>query len=125
MKVLKRIPAVIMVLILVWVMGLCIYHIAFEPPVIYEFGILELEPGVYGYRETSVSRVPAQNYTMLTLMDMNGNIFTIRGSVSVVAEVDRNPYAVWTHYKHVAGQEEVVVYAPPGSIKYLGAVGGR
>lgn len=125
MKVIKRIPTVIMCLALFGIMGLCIYHIAFEPPIVYEFGILELEPGVYGYRETSVSRIPAQNYTMITLMDMSGNIFTIRGSVSIIAEVDRNPYVVWTHYKHVTGQDEVVVYAPPGMVKYIGAVGGK
>lgn len=90
-------------------------------PKIYEFELSELESGVYAYREEAVSAIPAQNYTMTTVCDTSGNVFTIKGSLSVVnTETDR-PHAVWTD-KDIVNADSITIYAPAKSVVYIGAV---
>lgn len=90
-------------------------------PKIYEFELSEIESGVYAYREEVVSAIPAQNYTMTTVRDTSGNVFTIKGSLSVVnTETDR-PHAVWTD-KDIVNADSITIYAPAKSVVYIGAV---
>ena len=90
-------------------------------PKIYEFELSELESGVYAYREEVVSAIPAQNYTMTTVRDTSGNVFTIKGSLSVVNTETEKPHAVWTD-KNIVNADSITIYAPAKSVVYIGAV---
>lgn len=92
-----------------------------RPPTVYQFELSEIADGVYAYRETAVSSIPAENYTMATVCDKNGNIFTIRGSVKVVNQNGCPPYAVWEDSNIVNG-DMITIYAPANTVEYLGAV---
>lgn len=90
-------------------------------PKIYEFELSEIESGVYAYREEAVSAIPAQNYTMTTVRDTSGNVFTIKGSLSVVNTETEKPHAVWTD-KDIVNADSITIYAPAKSVVYIGAV---
>lgn len=90
-------------------------------PKIYEFELSELESGVYAYREEMVSAIPAQNCTMTTVRDTSGNVFTIKGSLSVVNTETEKPHAVWTD-KNIVNADSITIYAPAKSVVYIGAV---
>ena len=92
-----------------------------RPPAVYQFELSEIADGVYAYRETTVSSIPAENYTMATVCDKNGNILTIRGAVKVVNQNDCPPYAVWEDSSIVNG-DMITIYAPANTVEYLGAV---
>ena len=90
-------------------------------PKIYEFELSEIESGVYAYREQVVSAIPAENYTMTTVCDTSGNVFTIKGSFSVVNTDTEKPHAVWTD-KDIVNADSITIYAPAKSVVYIGAV---
>ena len=90
-------------------------------PKIYEFELSEIESGVYAYREEVVSAIPAQNYTMTTVCDTSVNVFTIKGSLSVVNTETEKPHAVWTD-KNIVNADSITIYAPAKSVVYIGAV---
>lgn len=90
-------------------------------PKIYEFELSEIESGVYAYREQVVSDIPAENFTMTTVCDTSGNVFTIKGSLSVVNTETEKPHAVWTD-KNIVNADSITIYAPAKSVVYIGAV---
>lgn len=92
-----------------------------KPPVVYEFELAELSDGIYAYRETVVSSVPAENYTMVTVCDIDGNMFTVKGTVNFVNQTERKPYAVFEDYNMV-NSDVITIYATPSAIQYLGTV---
>lgn len=95
-----------------------------KPPVIYQFELAEISDGVYAYREVVESSIPAQNYTMATVCDKSGNIFTIKGTVNIVSQSDTEPYAVWEDW-NIVNADVITIYAPLNTIEYLGAVASR
>lgn len=115
----------IAIISIVSTLGFAMYQRSiFAPPMVYDFSLNELEDGVYAYQEAHVSTLEEWNYTIITVKDTSGNIFTIKGSASII-ETDDPPRCVWTHYKYVVRPETAVLYVPAGTVKYIGAVGGR
>lgn len=86
----------------------------------YQLELSEISDGVYAYRETVTSSIPANNYTMVTLCDMGGNIYTIKGTVRVINSDTITPYAVWEKFSLV-NSDEVTLYVPTGTVQYMGA----
>lgn len=111
--------------VFVFIIGLGIYQAGFEPPEVYDFAIVEMEDGVYVYRENRVSTVPAHNYTVITVMDTSGDIYTIASRTISTVETQDQPRCVWKHYKHSVYRDTATIYAPADGVKYIGTVGGR
>lgn len=86
----------------------------------YTIQLSELSDGVYAYRETVVSNIHANNYTMTTICDSTGNIYTIKGSARVVPSDFSSPHAVWKKF-NLVNADEVTLYIPNGTMKYAGS----
>ena len=108
-------------LFVVAVLLLVYYFYLDSHPKIYEFELSEIESGVYAYREQVVSAIPAENYTMTTVCDASGNLFTIKGSLFVVNTETEKPHAVWTD-KNIVNADSITIYAPAKAVVYIGAV---
>ena len=82
--------------------------------------ITEIEDGIYAYRENVVSAIPAQNYSMITFSDVQGNIYTVKGKVKI-RTCEESPFVIWTMY-NIVNSDEVTIYVPSGGVKYIGTV---
>ena len=79
------------------------------------FQLSEVNDGVYAIYYSTHSRVPAQNYEVITVC-CNGNIYTFKGSVQI-SYVDTEPYAIVKQYNFV-NTDEVHIYVPKGTVAY-------
>lgn len=84
-----------------------------------QFNLSELEQGVFAYQENVISRAPADNYSMATVCNESGNVFTIKGSVNVVYINTDKPYAVLITC-NLVNEDEITLYVPKGTVKYMG-----
>ena len=84
------------------------------------FAIAEIEDGIYAYYENTVSAIPAQNYSMITFSDTQGNIYTVKGKITIRA-CKEDPFVVWTMY-NIVSSDEVTIYIPSNGVKYLGTI---
>jgi len=116
MKMILAIAASLVSLLLIVVSVLFVYNAS--KPIRFEFKLSELEDGIYCYKTDVVSSIPAQNYTLITVSDKDGNTYTIHGSLST-RNYDGEPYIVWDH-KEMINSDSVIIYAPIETIKYLG-----
>ena len=73
--ILKIIFSVVIILVIVSIVCSIVYLC--KPQAKVTFNIAEIEDGVYAYRENVISAIPAQNYSMITFSDIQGNIYTI------------------------------------------------
>lgn len=83
------------------------------------FQLSEVNDGVYAIYYSTYSRVPAQNYEVITVC-CNDNIYTFKGSVQI-SYVDTEPYATVKQY-NLMNSDEVHIYVPKGSVAYEGCV---
>jgi len=116
--ILKIIISVVIILVIVSIVCSIVYLC--KPQAKVTFNIAEIEDGIFAYRENVVSAIPAQNYSMITFSDIQGNIYTIKGKVTIRTCID-NPYVIWTLYNTV-NSDEVIIYVPSGGVKYIGTV---
>ena len=79
------------------------------------FQLSEVNDGVYAIYYSTHSRVPAQNYEVITVC-CNGNIRTFKGSVQI-SYVDTEPYATVKQY-NLVNSDEVHIYVPKGTVAY-------
>ena len=79
------------------------------------FQLSEVNDGVYAIYYSTHSRVPAQNYEVITVC-CNGNICTFKGSVQI-SYVDTEPYATVKQY-NLVNSDEVHIYVPKGTVAY-------
>ena len=79
------------------------------------FQLSEVNDGVYAIYYSTHSRVPAQNYEVITVC-CNGNIYTFNGDVQI-SYVDTEPYAIVKQYNFV-NSDEVHIYVPKGTVAY-------
>ena len=79
------------------------------------FQLSEVNDGVYVIYYNTHSRVPAQNYEVITVC-CNSNIYTFKGSVQI-SYVDTEPYATVKQYNFV-NSDEVHIYVPKGTVAY-------
>ena len=79
------------------------------------YRLSEVNDGVYAIYYSTHSRVPAQNYEVITVC-CNGNIYTFKGSVQI-SYVDTEPYATVKQY-NLVNSDEVHIYVPKGTVLY-------
>ena len=79
------------------------------------FQLSEVNDGVYAIYCNTHSRVPAQNYEVITVC-CNGNICTFKGSVQI-SYVDTEPYATVKQY-NLVNSDDVHIYVPKGTVSY-------
>lgn len=84
-----------------------------------QFNLSELNDGIFAYKETVVSRTPAHNYSMVTVCDDSGNVFTVKGSVYIVYTDTDSPYAILQE-RNIVNGDDITLYVPQGTVKYLG-----
>ena len=75
----------------------------------------EVNDGVYAIYYSTHSRVPAQNYEVITVC-CNGNIYTFKGSIQI-SYIDTEPYATVKQY-NLVNSDEVHIYVPKGTVVY-------
>lgn len=85
-----------------------------------KYSLSELNDGVYGVYTNVSSRVPAQNYEMITLC-YNRKVYTFKGYV-YINYTDEEPYVIYQDYNYING-DKIYVYVPYGSIEYQVNVG--
>ena len=79
------------------------------------FQLSEVNDGVYAIYYNTHSRVPSENYEVITVC-CNGNIYTFKGSVQI-SYVDTEPYATVKQY-NLVNSDEVHIYVPKGTVSY-------
>ena len=85
-----------------------------------KYSLVELSNNTYGWYYRVSSRVPAQNYEVITLC-CDGSIVTFQGDVNIVY-TDQNPYVVVKDY-NIVNADEICVYVPKGTISFQENVG--
>ena len=114
----NSVALVCMVIINIAVIAIIVYMLL--PPSSQTLELSEIQDGIYVYQERVVSSVPAQNYTIITVCDINGNMLTIKGASSIVLYEDGAPYAIWEK-SHMANSDNIILYVPKRSVEYLGS----
>lgn len=84
-----------------------------------EYSLSELNEGVYAIYYNTHSRVPADNYEVVTV-NCNGNIRTYKGHVSI-SYTNAEPYIIVQDVNWV-NADRVYVYVPQGAVSYEGSV---
>lgn len=79
------------------------------------YQLSEINEGVYAIYYNTHSRVPAQNYEVVTVC-CNGNIYTFKGDVQI-SYVDTEPYITVKQY-NLVNSDEVCIYVPKGTVVY-------
>lgn len=82
----------------------------------YTLELSEIETNIFAIREEVVSAIPAENYTLITICDTNGNVHSIKGKCNVVIQNNDSPYAVITD-RNIINCDDVTLYIPASSIK--------
>lgn len=98
-------------------------HSAVSPPKTmdeYTVELVEMEDGIYAYQSEVVSRVPAENYSMLTVCDKSGNVISIKGNVEIVFQDTKKPYAKIVD-RNIINSDTIIAYVPSGSVIFNGA----
>lgn len=81
----------------------------------YTYPLSEVEGETYAIYYTTHSRVPAENYEVITLCYCN-NVYTFNGNVSITY-TDGKPY-VYIKKTNISHGDEIHIYVPKGSVKY-------
>lgn len=85
------------------------------------FEILPMSDGVYAIQQNVVSRAPAYNFTSVSVMQTNGQIYTYQGYYFTFVAYDGEPYCVWEDCNKIYS-DKLTLYAPIGSLQYAGTV---
>ena len=83
------------------------------------YSLFELNEGVYAIYYNTHSRVPADNYEVVTV-NCNGDIRTYKGHVSI-SYTNAEPYIIVQDVNWV-NADRVYVYVPQGTVSYEGSV---
>lgn len=84
-----------------------------------KYSLFELNEGVYAIYYNTHSRVPADNYEVVTV-NCNGNIHTYKGHVSI-SYTDVEPYIIVQDINWV-NADKMYIYVPQGTVVYEGSV---
>ena len=79
------------------------------------YWLSEVNKGVYAIYYNTHSRVPAQNYEVITVCS-NNSIYTFKGNVQI-SYVDTKPYAI-VKQCNLMNSDEVHIYVPKGTVAY-------
>ena len=80
-----------------------------------KYSLSELNEGVYAIYYNTHSRVPADNYEVVTV-NCNGNIRTYKGYVSI-SYTNTEPY-VSVRNSNWVNADKIYVYVPQGTVSY-------
>ena len=81
----------------------------------YRYDLQEVDSGVYAIYYNTYSRVPAQNYEVITVCS-NNSIYTFKGNIQI-SYVDTKPYAI-VKQCNLANSDEVYIYVLKGTVAY-------
>ena len=87
----------------------------------YECEIEEIQNGIYVRYQSTVSRVPAHNYEIITVC-IDGKLVTYKGSIEFIFVENENKIEV-TEKPNLVRNDKVIVYTSKDSVEYLGTVG--
>lgn len=87
-------------------------------PIVSNYDLQEIEPGIYTYTSTVVSNIPSENYEMCTVL-INGQYITIKGTVKIAKSDGSTPKIKWENRRIVNG-DTVTIYADINKIKNNG-----
>lgn len=104
---------VIVITIVSYLIGLYVKHVNAYTENTYLLS--EIEDGTYAIYYTTHSRVPAENYEVITLCYGN-SIYTLNGDVSITY-TDDEPY-VYIKNTNIVHGDDIHVYVPKGSVRY-------
>lgn len=83
-----------------------------------QFYLSEVQDGIYAIKETVIQAIPAQNFSMLTVCDYEGNIITVIGKCHINYSYGA-PYAILKDY-NMRNMDDITVYIPYGTAAYMG-----
>lgn len=86
----------------------------------YECEIEEIQNEIYVRYQSTVSRVPAQNYEIITVC-VNGQLITYKGSVEFIFTENENKIEV-TEKPNMVRNDKVIVYTSKDSVEYMGTI---
>ena len=81
----------------------------------YRYDLQEVDNGVYAIYYNTYSRVPAQNYEVITVCS-NNSIYTFKGNIQI-SYVDTKPCAI-VKQCNLMNSDEVHIYVPKGTVAY-------
>ena len=87
----------------------------------YEYEIEEIQNGIYVRYQSTVSRVPAHNYEIITVC-IDGKLVIYKGSIEFIFTENENKIEV-TEKTNLVRNDKVIVYTSKDSVEYLGTVG--
>ena len=87
-------------------------------PIVSNYDLQEIEPGIYAYTSTVVSNIQSENYEMCTVL-INGQYITIKGTVKIAKSDGSTPKIKWENRRIVNG-DTVTIYADINKIKNNG-----
>ena len=87
----------------------------------YECEIEEIQNGIYVRYQSTVSRVPAHNYEIITVC-IDGKLVTYKGSIEFIFTENENKIEV-TEKPNLVRSDKVIVYTSKDNVEYLGTVG--
>lgn len=82
----------------------------------YTLELSEIETNIFAIREEVISAIPAENYTLITICDTKGNMYSIKGKCNIVIQNDVSPYAVIVE-RNIVNCDGITLYIPMNSIK--------
>lgn len=84
----------------------------------YTYQLEELEDGIYCYQQIVVSNVPANNYTIITICDSNGNVITLVADVTIT--FDESCECVVYSKVYLVNGNTINLKIPKGTLKNIG-----
>ena len=81
----------------------------------YRYDLQEVDNGVYAIYYNTYSRVPAQNYEVVTVCS-NNSIHTFKGNIQI-SYVDTKPYAT-VKQCNLVNSDEIYICVPKGTVAY-------
>lgn len=116
----KKLWSVLKIIVLVIAIALilpkCVSYVFYKE--VREYDLTELENSTYVYYQRVVSTVPAENYDLVTV-NANGRYLTLDGDV--IIRTSDSCRMIWTDI-NVVHADDIVIYVPNGTVKYLPVV---
>ena len=85
----------------------------------HKYSLSEMNDGVYAIYYNVHSRVPSDNYEVVTLC-CEGNVYTFKGNV-YISFTNGEPFTKVKNY-NIVNADEIYVYVPQGTINYAESV---
>lgn len=90
-----------------------------NPP---EAKIIELKNDRIIYEQNALNKNGSVNYQLITFMNNNGELQTIKGEVTTIDEDTDTPYIEYTKYKY--SKDTIIVHAPIDTVEFGEAISG-